>query len=128
MYMNVSVIIIEDSENYREIIKNFLERNDISVLATYPHKEFIEQKPELRPDIALVSFRTNVTYTKYTIDFLKTFYKTVKIALLVSLYDTATKQELETLPVDGGMRKADDSFELLYLLDQVLTGEKYLTY
>ncbi|MEP7372294.1 MAG: hypothetical protein ABI675_02825 [Chitinophagaceae bacterium] len=126
--MNVSVLIVEESENYQNIIKAFLQRNKVNVLAAYTHKEFIDLKPGFIPDIVIISFSTNLSFTRYIISFLQTFYKTTKIALLVSVYDLVTIQELETLKVDGVLRKADESFELLTMLEQVMAGKKYLNY
>lgn len=125
--MSISVIIVEDNVNYREITKGFLTRNNISVLADYTHTEFIDKKPIITVDVVLISFRASLTFTKYTIDFIKVYYKKAKIALLVSAYDSASPKELETLSVDGAIRKAAaDPFELLIMLEVIMRGGKYL--
>jgi DNA-binding NarL/FixJ family response regulator len=125
--MSLSVIILENSEKLQEIIKNFLERNRITVLGTYTHNAFIGEKPLLKFDVAIISFRANMTFTRYTIEFLRNYYKSSKVALLVSKYDSVSLQELATLQIDGGIRKAtDDPNELLVMLDAIMAGQRYV--
>jgi len=121
--MKISVILVEDNENIRSTLKTFLEGNDISILGSFSHQEFIAFNGDISPVIALISFRKDYALTAYTVTHLKYKYKDTKIALLASVYDKITEKEIESLEIDGMLRFADD--EILKMAITIAEGGKY---
>jgi DNA-binding NarL/FixJ family response regulator len=119
------IYLIDDSDNYRDVMKGFLERNGYTVVGASRHQTLIPRL-QVDPGIVILSFRETIGETSTTIDLVKSVYPDTKIAILASVYDKISVDDIKQLGVDGLLYKAgENAEEILDMLKQLLMGQKY---
>ena len=121
----ISVILFDDNQNYRNILKSLLERSGILVLGSFTSDgdHFLTSEFLDMPDIAMIAFYKGV---HALMSWLRELIPDMKIVLMASVYDKVSKSELAALGLDGLIYKAsDDPLEMLTMLKTVKAGVKY---
>lgn len=102
----ISVVLVNDHDDYRWVMKFFLARNGISVLETFTHDFFIEQtKFESMPEVAVISFDSNRTLTDQSIEFIQKYHPAIKILVNSSHEDQRSIKSIVEKGVEGWVFK-----------------------
>src|SRR5687767_14736395 len=97
----ITVVIIDDSEFYRWLFKNFLQGQGIVVTVDFTQKLFAESVVEPTPEIIIVSHRENRPEILQTIAYTKEKFPAAKIIASVSIYDKTEVEEIKKIGVQG---------------------------
>lgn len=121
----ISVIVIDDNDNYRVILKALLDHAGIDVMGDFSHKSFIQCKPDLMPHIAIISFWTSLAFTLPTVGLVRQNHPSVKIVLCASAYDNVPISDIQKMDIDALIIKGLDAEVILNILEIVQNGGKY---
>jgi len=109
----ISVIIIDDSEFYRWLLRNFLKGHRIITTGHYTQESFKESTIVPASEIIVISHRENQPEILETILFIKEKYRTAKIIASVSVYDKAEVEAITQENIQGLVFKTEDDPDLI---------------
>jgi DNA-binding NarL/FixJ family response regulator len=124
---NTTVIIIDDNDDYRWILKTFLSRHGINVTDCGCRSSFTENiHLEKAPDIAVISYDSKTESTIQCIEILKRKYPSIKI-LINSIYeDYKTNKKIFQEGIDGIVPKTHkDPDHIIKALIALARNEKF---
>lgn len=126
---NVSVILIDERDDYRASLEIFLKQHDITVLGSFNHKQFMNQKGlKPVPDIAIVSFEMPRFNTDLNVMDMQRRYPSIKILINSSDDSPAAVEKVNALGVSGLIFKNGTAFgQILLAVDALHNGRTYFS-
>ena len=123
----ITVVFVDDNEDYRWAMKHFLTRHGISVLEIFTHDCFIRQtKIEAIPDVAIISSDSNKELMDQSIAFLQTNHSTIKILVNSSYEDYSTIKSIVEKGVEGWVSKYHkDPEQIIKALQALNKNQKF---
>jgi len=122
----VSVVLIDDNNDYRWVLEHFITRHGFLVTGSFTHKEFVGQTElDVVPDIAIISF--DKLLTEQTISFVRKNYRPIKI-LINSLYeDRKSINAIIEMAVEGLIFKISKATEqhIMEAIEALKQDRKY---
>lgn len=122
----VSVILVDDSSEYRWILKSFIVRYGLTVVGSFTHEELLQAELDPAPDVAIITFKRTTEQTFRTVSYVKQKYPAIKILICASFYDRVPVDDIKQMDVEGLIFKADgDPEEIINAIKTVHKNEKY---
>lgn len=113
----ISVVLIDDSHDYRLAMQDFLKKNDIQVTGSFSHQSLLKAASKLEANIAIVGFKTAWSFTWRTIAHIKQYYPDMRIILCFFPNDPFPVGKIQDAGINGLFNKAeDDPKEILGML------------
>jgi two-component system response regulator DegU len=128
MLTMIKIMIADDHDLYREVLRDFLNRNGFSVINTIRMDEGIETalNSSVIPDIAIIAFKSSRTNSLADLRWLRTNFPAVKILVTTLFDDRVPSEELKELGVEGMIVKSHaDTREIITALHAIQEGSTY---
>jgi DNA-binding NarL/FixJ family response regulator len=117
----VSVVLIDDEDDFRWVLRIFLTMNGLLVSGSFTHHQFLKQpKPKTDIDIIIISFDTPQFLTELNIAFVREYSTAVKILVNSNFDDRKAIDKVIKMNVDGLVFKTNQDPEHILKAIQVL--------
>lgn len=124
----IKIMIADDHELYREVLRDFLNRNGFSVINTTRMDEGFESVLNSSgiPDIAIIAFKSSRSNNLAGLRWLRSNFPSVKILVTILFDDRVPSEELKELGVEGMIVKSHaDTREIITALHAIQEGSTY---
>lgn len=124
----IRVMVADDHDLYREVLIDFLKRNGFTITgASGIGTELMQSFPALiRPDIAIIGYKTSRTNGLQAIRWLRENYPSVRILITILFNDKIPLEEFKLLGVEGIIIKSHaDTQEIVKALQAIHAGAQY---
>lgn len=128
MLTMIKIMIADDHDLYREVLRDFLNRNGFSVINTIRMEEGFETalKKSGMPDIAIIAFKNSRNSSMAVLRWLRTNFPAVKILVTTLFGERVPSDELKELGVEGMIVKSHvDTREIITALHAIQDGSTY---
>ena len=128
MLTMIKIMIADDHDLYREVLRDFLNRNGFSVINTIRMEEGFETalKKSGIPDIAIIAFKNSRNSSMAVLRWLRTNFPAVKILVTTLFGERVPSDELKELGVEGMIVKSHaDTREIITALHAIQDGSTY---
>lgn len=128
MLTMIKIMIADDHDLYREVLRDFLNRNGFSVINTIRMDEGFETALSSSdvPDIAIIAFKSSRSNSLSDLRWLRTNFPAVKILVTTLFDDRVPSDELKELGVEGMIVKSHaDTREIITALHAIQEGSTY---
>lgn len=128
MLTMIKIMIADDHDLYREVLRDFLNRNGFTVVNSFGMEECLESalQPKSLPDIAIIAFKSSRTENLACLRRMRTNFPAVKILVTTLFDDRVPAEELKELGIEGMIVKSHaDTREIITALHAIQEGEKY---
>lgn len=124
---NLSVVLVDDHNDDRECLKNYLTKNGLKVLGSFTHGEFMKHAGlEAVPNIAIISFDVPQFQTELNVDFVRKKYPATKVLINSNYVDVKSVDKLIKMRIDGVVFKnRQDTGKTLEALVWLYENKKY---
>ncbi|MBO9633516.1 MAG: response regulator transcription factor [Chitinophagaceae bacterium] len=124
----IKIMIADDHDLYREVLRDFLNRNGFTVINTIRMDEGIESAMDSTglPDIAVIAYKSSRTNNLAMVRWLRTHFPAVKILVTTLFNDRVPSEELRELGIEGMIVKSHaDTREIITALHAIQEGSTY---
>lgn len=129
MMTMIKIMIADDHDLYREVLRDFLNRNGFTVISTIRMDEGIELAMDSStglPDIAVIAYKSSRTNNLAMVRWLRTNFPAVKILVTTLFNDRIPGDELRELGIEGMVVKSHaDTREIITALHAIQEGSTY---
>lgn len=125
----IKIMIADDHDLYREVLKDFLNRNGFTVINTIRMDEGFEMAMKNStglPDIAVIAYKSSRTENLAAVKWLRKHFPTVKILVTTLFNDRVPAEVLKELGIEGMIVKSHaDTREIITALHAIQEGSTY---
>ena len=124
----IKIMIADDHDLYREVLRDFLNRNGFSVINTIRMEEGFETalNDSGIPDIAIIAFKSSRHNSMAVLRWLRNNFPAVKILVTTLFGERIPSDELKELGVEGMIVKSHaDTREIITALHAIQDGSTY---
>ncbi|NML23759.1 response regulator transcription factor [Pseudoflavitalea sp. G-6-1-2] len=124
----IRILIADDHDLYRDVLRDFLDRNGFRVIQTFRLDAGLEQMVDLTdlPDIAIIAFKSSRVDNLAGLRWLRENCPAVKILLTTLFDDRVPADDLKQLGIEGMIIKSHaDTREIITALHAIQEGKLY---
>ncbi|QEC44883.1 response regulator [Pseudobacter ginsenosidimutans] len=128
MLTMIKIMIADDHDLYREVLRDFLNRNGFSVINTIRMEDGFESALSHSgiPDIAIIAFKSSRNSSMTVLRWLRNNFPAVKILVTTLFGERVPSDELKELGVEGIIVKSHaDTREIITALHAIQDGSTY---
>lgn len=123
--MTIQAIVVEDDNDSREILSEYLEMKEIKVIAKAQNgKEAFEMYRKFRPEVVLLDIVMPGYDGFYALERIREFDKHAKVIFVTAATNATTQEKLFKSDVDGIIFKPYEMNELIQAISTVTNGGK----
>lgn len=124
----IRILIADDHDLYRNVLRDFLDRNGFRVIQTFRLDAGLEQMVDLTdlPDIAVIAYKSSRVDNLAGLRWLRQNCPTVKILVTTLFDDRVPSDGLKQLGIEGMIIKSHaDTREIITALHAIQDGKLY---
>jgi len=126
MGKEISVLVVDDENDFRQVMTVWLESKGYSVITASDGKNAIQMGKDKKPDIIFMDLRMPVMDGTEAIKKIRSFDKDTPIIIISAYIDDQKIKEVATSDVSGIFYKSEDFEKGSILLESVLRTHKRL--
>lgn len=125
--MSISVIIVEDDDDSREVLAEYLELKEIKVIAKAKNgHEALDLYKKFHPEVVLLDVMMPTFDGFYALDKIKEYDNNAKVIFVTAATSSSTQHKLFESNVEGIIFKPFDMEHLLNTIQLVKDGSRVI--